>query len=189
MKDALVLVSIVLGVAITFELEHLNKVLRSPKVRWHWAQPLFGLFVLLSIISFWWSAAANSEGELSFARFLPVMFQLVMLALLAAVSFPDKIPEEGLDLAEYYQESRIYQWVLINLYFWSIHIIYMIYVASRTDSFQKFAWQVAPDTIGALVLLAMIFLKKWWQIAIGFALLSIAPLVWLDDRLSRQRFS
>ena len=183
MKDALVLVSIVLGVAITFELEHLNKVLRAPGVRWHWAQPAFALFVLLSSISFWWNAASIKQETLALGEFLPVMFQLIMLALLAAAAFPDRVPEEGIDLAQYYQNSRVYQWVLMNLYFWSIHIAYVYKVAMRTGDFGTFAMQVGPDTIGALILFAMIFLKKWWQVAIGFAFISLAPLIWLTRTL------
>ena len=122
MQQALVLASIVLGVAITFELEHLNRVLRSRAVKWHWAQPIFALFVLLTIISYWWGAAKNPQGTITLGEFLPVMFQLVMLALLAAASFPDKVPEDGLDLAEYYQENRRYQWLLMALFFWSVNL-------------------------------------------------------------------
>ena len=178
MEQALVLVSIVLGVAIAFELEHLNRVLRAPNVKWHWAQPLFALFVLLSIIAFWWGAGSKQDGDLSLGQFMPVMFQLIILALLAAVSFPDSIPEDGLDLAEYYQQNRRYQWGLMSLYFWSLHVGYLIYSARRAESFAQFAVWTGPDTLGALLIVAMIFARKWWQVALGFTVLSLAPLVW-----------
>ena len=179
MEQALVLASIVLGVAIAFELEHLNKVLRATNVKWHWAQPAFALLVLLSMVAFWWGAAANAEGSISLGQFLPIMFQLIMLALMAAVSFPDTIPEEGLDLAEYYQENRRYQWTLMSLYFWSITIGFLYRTSQATDSFSTFALSVGPDTVAGLVVIAMIFLRKWWQVAVGFAFLSFGPAVWV----------
>ena len=88
MEQALVFASIVLGVAVAFELQHLNTLLRSKNVKWHWAQPIFALFVLLTIMSFWWMIAnrANSEEAMTLARFLPIMWILVLRNLLAAAA-------------------------------------------------------------------------------------------------------
>jgi hypothetical protein len=179
MEQALVLVSIVLGVAIAFELEHLNKVLRAKNVKWHWAQPLFALFVLLTIIALWWGAANQPEGSLTFGEFLPIMFQLCVLALLAGVSFPDSVPEEGLDMAQYYQDNRRYQWILMNLYTWTVHIGYTVRSARTSEDLTEFIMMVGPDTFGVLVITAMIFARRWWQVALGFAILSLAPAVWV----------
>lgn len=182
MEQALVLASIVLGVAIAFELEHLNGVLRAKNVKWHWAQPLFALFVLLTIISFWWMAVSNAQnnpGPLSFGAFIPVMFLLVVLALLAAVSFPNDIPEEGLDLAAYYQETRTYQWGLMSLYFWSITAGFLFRTAQQTSNIADFLLATGADMLGGVIVVAMMFIKTWWKVAIGFAFLSLGPAVWL----------
>ena len=179
MEQALVLASIVLGVAIAFELEHLNTVLRSDKVKWHWAQPAFALFVVLSMISYWWGAAANAEGAITLGQFLPVMFQLIMLALMAAVSFPDAIPEDGLDLGEYYQSNRRYQWILMSLYFWSMTLGFLARSWQSAEDLGTFVDMVAFDTIAGLVPIAMIFARQWWHIALGFAVLSVGPAIWV----------
>ncbi|QZD94950.1 hypothetical protein K3136_12855 [Qipengyuania gelatinilytica] len=178
MEQALVFASIVLGVAVAFELGHLNTVLRSKMVRWHWAQPAFALFILLSIIAYWWAAAANSEGSISFAQFMPVMFQLVMLVLLAAVALPDSIPEDGIDLAEYYLENRKYQWLLVSLYFWSIHLGYLGHVFTTSDTAFDVLLRAGPDTVFGLLFIVMIFAKRWSVIGAGFALISLSPLIW-----------
>ncbi|GMN04043.1 hypothetical protein [Erythrobacter sp. MTPC3] len=183
MEQALVLASIVLGVAIAFELDHLNKVLRSRTVRWHWAQPLFAFFVLLTIISYWWGVANNAGGSITLGAFLPIMFQLIMLVLLAAVSLPDAIPEEGLDLGEYYQENRKYQWILMSLFFWTINIRWFANVWPESSSFADFAMRVSGDTLAGLLFLAMIFARRWWMVAIGFGILSLAPVIWLTRTL------
>lgn len=184
MQQAIVLASIVLGVAIAFELEHLNKVLRAKNVKWHWAQPIFALFVLLNIISYWWGLASKDDGEITLGAFLPIMFQLVVLALLAATSFPDEIDKkDGLNLAEYYQENRRYQWILMTVYLGSIHAGYVYTVAQSAVSVGDFLIRVVPDTIVGSIVIVMIFAKKWWQIALGFAVLSIAPIIWMTRSL------
>lgn len=178
MEQALVFASIVLGVAVAFELEHLNRVLRSDKVKWHWAQPAFALFILLSIIAYWWGAASQPDGAITFAEFLPVMFQLVMLVLLAAVALPDSIGEDGVDLAEYYQQSRRYQWTLASLYFWSIHIGYLHHVLTTSDTVLDVIYRAGPDTLFGLLFIGMIFAEKWRWVAAGFACLALSPLIW-----------
>jgi hypothetical protein len=178
-EQALVFASIVLGVAVAFELGHLNGVLRSDRVRWHWAQPAFALFVLLTIISYWWMAAAKGDGPITLGEFLPIMFQLVLLVLLAAVSLPDRIPEEGVDLAEYYQRNRRYQWLLMALYMWSLHISYLIYSAENAASLGQFLRVTALDTVAGLVMIAMIFARRWSFVALGFLVLSVGPVLWI----------
>ena len=178
MEQALTFVSIVLGVAVAFELGHLNTILRSKKVRWHWAQPAFALFILLSIIAYWWGAAKDTEGSISFARFMPVMFQLVMLVLLAAVALPDHVPDEGVDLAEYYEENRFYQWLLVVLYFWSIHIGYLIHVFSTSQTASQVLLRAGPDTLFGLLFIGMMFARRRWLVAIGFALVALSPVIW-----------
>lgn len=184
MEQALVFASIVLGVAVAFELGNLNGVLRAKNVRWHWAQPVFAFLVLLSIIAYWWMAANKASGPITLGEFLPIMFQLVMLVLLAAVSLPDKIEDDGIDLAAYYQENRVYQWLLMALYMWSLHIAYIAYSWRHADSVGQFITFIAFDTIAGLIIIAMIFIKRWWQVALGFALLSTGPALWVSRTIS-----
>lgn len=183
MEQALVLASIVLGVAIAFELEHLNNVLRSKKVKWHWAQPIFALFVLLTIIAYWWGAAKNSEGAITLGEFLPIMFQLVMLALLAAVSFPGQIDDVGVNLADYYQDNRRYQWILMSLFFWSVNARWFWTVWQSDYNLIDFFSIILGDLVAGLIILAMIFVRRWWQVVLGFAILSLAPVIWLSRSL------
>lgn len=183
MEQALVFASIVLGVGVAFELSHLNKVLRSKTVKWHWAQPLFALFVLLTIIAYWWGAGNSAMGPVSFAEFLPIMFQLVMLVLLAAVSLPDDVPPEGVDLAAYYMDNRRYQWTLMALFTWSVNINWGWSVWQRGVPLSDFLAMIAGDYLGGLVVIAMIFARRWWQVGLGFAIIAMAPIIWLSRTL------
>ena len=180
MENALVFVSIVLGVAVAFELEHLNKLLRSKKVKWHWAQPLFALFVLLSIMSIWWMIAGRQiEGPMTLARFLPIMWVLVILNLLAAASFPDEIPEEGLDLAQYYQDNRRYLWGLYLLFFLPLGTNWFVYAAQRAESIGDFFSYAAGDMAGFAIILFLFFARNWWAVAIGYVGLAIMTTSWM----------
>ena len=107
MEQALVFASIVLGVAVASELNNLHKLLQSNNVKWHWAQLAYALLTLLTMMSVWWMLAnVDLTQKISLAGFLPAMWVLVLLNLMAAVALPDWIPEDGVDLAEYYQEKR-----------------------------------------------------------------------------------
>ncbi|MBX7493587.1 hypothetical protein K3163_10240 [Qipengyuania sp. 1NDW9] len=177
MEQALVFASIMLGVAIASELTNLHHLLRAKQVIWHWAQPAFAIFVLLNIVAFWWGAA-NNQGSISFARFLPILLQLVLLVLLAAVSLPDKIPDDRLDLGEYYHENRRYQWILFSLYFWSIHIGFVARTLALDISALDKVAMLGPDTIAGLIAFGMIFAQRWRWIALGFAFFALSPIAW-----------
>lgn len=179
MEQALVLASIVLGVAVAAELTNLHHLLRSTKVKWHWAQPVFAVFVLMILMFFWWTLAKNPEGELSFGEFLPVMWSLVTLVLLSAVALPDDL-EGGVDLAEYYQKNRRYMWGLLLLTALPLEGQWFYKVAMTTSSFGEFFSRASADLLAWSMIIAMMFIRRWWMVAVGFAVLSLGPLAWLS---------
>ena len=181
MENALVFASIVLGIAVAFELQHLHNLLRTPNVKWHWAQPLFALFVLLSIMSIWWMIAGREiEGPMTLGRFIPIMWVLVILNLLAAVALPDKIPEEGIDLADYYQTNRRYMWGLYILFFLPLGVNWVIYSISRAENFSQFVNYVWGDMLGLGIFIFLFFARKWWMVGLGFAGLAAMSASWLS---------
>jgi uncharacterized membrane protein YwzB len=180
MDNALVFVSIVLGVAVAFELEHLDRLIRSKQVKWHWAQPLFALFVLLSIISTWWMFAGREiEGPMTIARFLPIMWGLVILNLLASVSLPGTIPDEGLNLRDYYQENRRYMWGLYLLFFAPLGMSWFVFAAREAQSVGEFFAYASGDMIGLAIIIYMFFARAWWAVAAGFVGLAYIASIWL----------
>ncbi len=179
MEQALVFTSIILGVAVAFELENLNRLLRSKEVRWHWAQPIFAIFVLMILMFFWWSLAKNPEGTISFGAFLPIMWSLVMLVLLSAAALPDKV-EGGVDLAQYYQENRRYMWGLLLLAAIPLEGQWFYQVAVTSTSIGEFIGRATGDIVAWTMIIAMMFIRRWWLVAVGFAVLSLGPLAWLS---------
>ena len=184
MEQALVFASIVLGVAVAFELQHLNTLLRSRNVRWHWAQPIFALFVLLTIMSFWWMIARGAEDTpMTLARFLPVMWVLVILNLLAAAALPDRVPDEGLDLAQYYQDNRRYLWGLYLLILVPLAANWIVVGISRAQSLAELAPYLLSELPPLAFVVMLFFVRRWWLVALGYAGLSVLVLGWLSRTL------
>lgn len=184
MEQALVFASIVLGVAVAFELQHLHGLLRAKNVKWHWAQPIFALFVLLTIMSFWWMIASTSmAGDMTLGRFLPVMWILVILNLLAAAALPDKIPEEGIDLAEYYQDNRRYLWGLYILVIAPLAINWIVVGIGRSESMTDIGPYLTSELPPLAVVILLFFARKWWIVALGYAALSLLVFSWLARAL------
>ncbi|QIG79258.1 hypothetical protein [Stakelama tenebrarum] len=179
MNQALTFASIVLGVSVAFELENLNRLIRHKGVRWHWAQPLFALFVLLLIMFYWWSIADRPEGRISLGAFLPIMWSLVTLALLSAAALPDKL-ENGIDLAEYYQRNRFYLWGLVILTGLPIEIRWLYTVATNSSDIVSFFLRAGGDLVAFAAMIAMMFVRRWWLVALGFAINAIGPIAWLS---------
>lgn len=180
MDQALVFASIVLGVAVAFELNNLNHLLRAKNVKWHWAQPLFALFVLLTIMSFWWMLASNQiEGEITLAQFVPIMWVLVVLNLLAAASLPDDIPDAGVDLAEYYLENKRYLWGLYLLILVPLGANWIVVGVRRSRDFTDVLPYLGSELPPMLVVLMLFFVKRWSLVALGFAALSLVVVAWL----------
>lgn len=180
MEQALVFASIILGVAISDQVMSLHRLLRSrQRFRWHWAQPWFATIVLMTDIMFWWAIAAPEKGAVSIGEFLPKVIELILLALLTLNSLPDNVAEDGLDLASYYQRNARYQWLLLASAFgWA----FLVDLATSTNDvngvFHFFALR-RGDLVALGLIIGLAFVRRWWGVALGLALVSVAPILWL----------
>lgn len=184
MEQALVLISIVLGVAITLELENLNRLIRAPNVRWHWAQAIFAVFALLMVLVFWWMMAARRDtGAITLGQFLPIMGLMVLLVLTAAVALPDKVPEEGtLDMGDYYMTNRKYQWGLVLALVAIIGTGWLATLTTRYGLVEAITrgW---GEWLPMFIIVWMIFANRWWKVAAGYVAMSFIPIAWLSRTL------
>lgn len=186
MEQALVFASIIIGVAVSDQILSLHRLLRSEApVKWHWAQPWFALIVLLLNVMIWWSIASPAEpqGAMTIGSFLPMLVLLILLALLTASSLPDRIGDEGIDLADYYQSNRKYQWSVVALGMaWQLgnDVFEGARDGIEAAQFVSNRW---GDIFAVLLMAGMIFIRRWWMVAVGMALLSIGPVGWLSRSL------
>ena len=184
MQQALVLISIVLGVAITLELENLNRLIRAPNVRWHWAQCLFAIFALMMVLVFWWMMAGQTGNRpIRLGEFLPIMAVMVVLVLAAAVALPDKVPTDGiLDLAEYYMANRRYQWGLVLIVNAVIGGEYLFRQAGKQGLAQALlnGW---GEWLPMAIVVWMMLANRWWKVGLGYVAMAFIPLTWLSRTL------
>lgn len=153
--------SVVVGLAIADMATSLHRLLSNRRrVRWDWVAPLAALAILIELFNLWWSWR-NFTGN-TMAELAPYFVVLVLLFLAAAATLPDEVPEEGLDLGEYFDEKRSYFWTLYGLYItiwigtWTIGDI------RKGLSFGELLREYYFDYPWILVCFGMIFVRQRW---------------------------
>ena len=102
-----VIISIVLGIAITRVLSGLAKFVQHPgKLKVYPVHILWALIVLIASIHFWWwEFGLTAIARWRFELFLFVLFYAFLFALMANILFPDELDEyEGYQ--DYFQSRR-----------------------------------------------------------------------------------
>src|SRR5882757_2839254 len=111
-----VFVSIVLGLAIAELGTGFHKLMRArQRVRWDWMSLALAFVMLLEIVQFWWLSHDwyLRAPELRLVEFLPNLLLFLLIYLMAAAVLPDEVPEQGLDLRQFYVETAPYFWSLV----------------------------------------------------------------------------
>jgi hypothetical protein len=85
------------------------------RIKWHWLPLLVAWYVLIIILKNWWSLVfgGNGGGEVSGWLFFYYAHLLFLFYLVVSAVLPDEVPECGLDLKEFYIESRRHFWGLL----------------------------------------------------------------------------
>jgi Na+/serine symporter len=102
-----VIISIVLGIAITRVLSGLARFVQHPgKLKVYPVHLLWALIVLIASIHFWWwEFGLTAIASWRFELFLFVLFYAFLFALMANILFPDELEEyEGYQ--DYFQSRR-----------------------------------------------------------------------------------
>ncbi len=104
-----VLLSIILGLAITQLLQGLGRIIQArDRVTMFWPPIAWaGLLILVSVQTWWALFGLRSREAWSFFPFLVVVLQTINLYLTTAVILPEIGPGEGIDLrVHYFQQAR-----------------------------------------------------------------------------------
>ena len=100
-----VLLSIILGLAITQILKGFRGMLQSRKrVRLYWPALVWAGLLLVICVQTWWAMfGLRSHHDWTFGAFAIVLFQTIVLYMLAGLVLPDFFGEDAIDLrANYY---------------------------------------------------------------------------------------
>lgn len=113
------MVSILVGLAIGDLSMSVHRLLRARRrVRWDWLALAAAALVVLLILEFWWAFHGMGQAEVwtHYWAFLVLAAALITMFLLASAALPDEVPDDGIDLAAYYDENRRYFWILFAVF-------------------------------------------------------------------------
>jgi len=104
---AAILIGIVVGVALSNILTSVHKLTEArSRVRWHWMAPVMALSAaILTLGAFWhqWIVVqTHPQPRHYFIASLPIYAAFFLMFLACAATLPDRVPDHGLDLREYY---------------------------------------------------------------------------------------
>lgn len=110
------LVSVVFGLMLAELFVSVHRLIRHRRrVRWHWLPLLVSWYVLVTILKNWWGLVFG-QGDDAWGSGWVFFFYghlLLLLYLVVSAVLPDEVPAEGLDLKEYYFETRRHFWGLL----------------------------------------------------------------------------
>ena len=180
------MVSILVGLSIGDLSLSLHRLLRARhRVAWDWLPLAAALLVLLLILQFWWGFYGVGRAEVwtRYWGFLILAAALVSMFLLASAALPDAVPDDGLDLAAYYDENRRYFWILFALF---TVLAFVLDSLGATDPEIPTGPLRAIPTLGiAALLLSLAFVRKrGYHSMVVLLLLVICGLLWSQLRLA-----
>jgi hypothetical protein len=150
----LAFVSIIIGLGVADLLVSFHHLLRAGRrVKWDWLAPSFAITMLLLMVVFWWWSF-HWYGDVKSATalsFLPKFLFLCVSFLMIAAALPDEIPEQGIDLREFYFASRIRLWSLVSF---TLLLVIVIDIADNwipeTAKFAGIPWKTTSSLIFAV---------------------------------------
>lgn len=103
-----VLLSIILGLAITQVLQGYRALLLARgRVRHSAPVIIWSLLLLVIVAQAWWASFGLRERqEWDFLSFTVILLQMVLLYMLSALVLPDIGPEASVDLADHFERNR-----------------------------------------------------------------------------------
>ena len=106
------------------------------------------------------------ESE-TIADFLPKFLVLVVAFLMMAAALPDDVPEDGIDLRQFYFSSRIHLWSLMSL---TLTTVLAIYIADHlTVGVPTLVATVWPTMISITLAVVATLTVRMWVHALALA--------------------
>lgn len=115
---ALVLISILMGLALADIVVSLHRLLRSQqRVKWDGRVLIATSLVMLEIVRMWFAQWTGRDLAIAvtFGAYLGEFIQILLLVLLAFASLPDHVAE-SCDLRDFYERNRRYFWSVFAAY-------------------------------------------------------------------------
>ena len=181
----LIFAGIIVGLAVADQLLSLHRLLKRRRTVL-WDPLLLGVagLVMITLVQVWWSIADTRPVPLTIGEFLPMLFGLTLLFLLAAASMPDDADAsaDGFDLRKYYSEHQRYLWTL-----YTVSGLSMVLTRLLEPQAEKVGFYTAHNAIdvAALVIMSTLIVvrNRTWHGIVIVALFFSGPGRWLSITL------
>lgn len=159
-------VTIVLAIAITDMIQSTHRLIRARRrVKWDMAPLIFAGAIAIAVLSEFfalWDTFAVTT--ITFPRLLWMLLVPTLAALLAYSALPDDVPQDGLDLREFYTSERR-TWVVMMALLIVFDIARSVELIShRRDwviEYAMFVGKLLPFTIAGLILMWIGRSRRW----------------------------
>lgn len=182
MEQALVFLSIVIGIAVADQIVSLNRLLRArSRVRWDPLLLAVAALVFLTLVQTWWAVARTPKGPLTIGGFLPMLVALVLVVLLALATLPDEVPAAAeIDLRDYYREQSPYIWTLLSLAFGWIIVTGAVEAVRSGAGLGPWLIDRSFEFVFLGIMASLVVVRRRWWHWVGLLVLSIGPVGWLS---------
>lgn len=164
--------AILIGLAVADFSLSLHKLLRNGRsIRWHPIVPVMGFIVLCLILNLWWGLYDDyaKTTEMTFAAFLPQVFMMLALFLLASAAFPDEQLKEGSSLKEFYQGNQVHFWGLFAIYLALVMINRLVFGSEPDWTLRDYVMRGWGNALAMALSVFLMFTKRMifhWLMAI-----------------------
>ena len=182
----LIFAGIIVGLAVADQLLSLHRLLKRRRTI-VWDPLLLGVaaLVMITLVQVWWTLADTRAIPLTIGEFLPILFGLTLLFLLAAASMPDEsdASADGFDLRRYYAEHRRYLWTLYTVS--GLSMVLMRLLNPKTAHFGFYTAHNAIDVAALVIMSTLIVVRnRTWHAIVIVVLLFSGPVRWLSMTLA-----
>lgn len=154
-EHVLILLSLVVSLALAHLLSGIARLIHARHVRWSWLHGAWLLLVFVLLVDFWisvWQLRLQEDWNI-----LQVFFWMAMATIqymIAALVVPDKVPETGMDLADFHERNRSRY---IGLFF--VNLIFAIAANLMLEGFSSANY---INFAGIVFLAAAGFARRRW---------------------------
>lgn len=164
-------VTIVLAVAITDMIQSTHRLIRARKrVQWDLATLIFAALIAALTVSEFFSLWAIFDVEkIAFPGLMWILVVPTLTALLAYSVLPDEVPEQGLDLREFYISERKTWVVILGAAIFLDIVRSFVLLSHNSEWVIEYAGHVAmrlPPDILALWLMWVGWSRRWDLLAV-----------------------
>ena len=172
-------VSVVLALALSDLVQSLHRLLRARRrVKWSLTALIAAMTVFMAILEeFFGLWRFTGVERFTYFDLLTLIVPAILLSIAAMTVLPDEVPDEGLDLAQYYLENRRLLFLLLSL--WVLGVFVRLLDLFETVTGQPmstlglasiFPWQTIP----LLCILALLCWSKSMRVQLVGVLIVFA---------------